>query len=441
MFNTINKLNHLSGNLINFSTFSGIIQISAYLISFALSVVLVRGLGVSSYGIYVYAMALISLLSLFNQLGIPTFIVREASISQTQKNWHYLYAILMRSLQVVALVSVLLLCLSFLILWLFSKQLSIQQMQVFGWLLWLLPLMAFFQIMLSVLRGLGHVIIAQVIKKVISPALLLIVLIFLFVLSPEMRIPKVVVFVQFCIGLIMLFMVCFVLWQRLPKIFFQSTVITYRYKSWLQKTTPFILLSGAGLLNTQIDVLMLGALQSSEQVGIYRIAAQVCVFILLGLRTVNFIIAPKVAELHSNKNHYKLQQLISISTRISATIAISMACVLFIFGQELIILIFGQAFSSAYIPLSILLIGTLVSAVMGPVGLLANMTGHERYALRYLLLTALLNVVLNIVFIPIWGMIGAAIATASSIAMRNILLHQMLKSKIVINSSVFQRIG
>ena len=49
-----------------------------------------------------------------------------------------------------------------------------------------------------------------------------------------------------------------------------------------------------------------------------------------------------------------------------------------------------------------------------------NMTGYERISNRILWTTALVNVGLNLLAIPRWGIVGAAMATAVSLAIWNV---------------------
>ena len=63
---------------------------------------------------------------------------------------------------------------------------------------------------------------------------------------------------------------------------------------------------------------------------------------------------------------------------------------------------------------------------MGTVGALLNMAGRKRYTLRGALSAAVINVVLNFILILIYEMLGAAIATAISLAWWNLLVCKKL---------------
>ena len=84
--------------------------------------------------------------------------------------------------------------------------------------------------------------------------------------------------------------------------------------------------------------------------------------------------------------------------------------------------LFGPEFTRGYWALAILTVGQLVNASVGSVGFLMSMTGHQREAARVFAGAAVLNVVLNASLIPLWGINGAAIATATTTIIWNVAL-------------------
>ncbi|MGH7006216.1 MAG: polysaccharide biosynthesis C-terminal domain-containing protein, partial [Alphaproteobacteria bacterium] len=94
---------------------------------------------------------------------------------------------------------------------------------------------------------------------------------------------------------------------------------------------------------------------------------------------------------------------------------------------------------AAHTPLVILAVGQLVNVSMGSVASLLNMTGHERDTTRIIFVGATLNVVLNVSLTPIWGMTGAAIATASGLIIWNLIMrHQVRKRTGIEPSPIFR---
>jgi O-antigen/teichoic acid export membrane protein len=84
-------------------------------------------------------------------------------------------------------------------------------------------------------------------------------------------------------------------------------------------------------------------------------------------------------------------------------------------GKTLILTIFGEVFLPAYLPLIILLIGYTIYSTFMSIGAFYSSVGHVKLSYKISFVSAILNIVLNIAFIPKYGIIGAAIATSTSL--------------------------
>jgi len=108
-----------------------------------------------------------------------------------------------------------------------------------------------------------------------------------------------------------------------------------------------------------------------------------------------------------------------------------------LFGERFLALAFGPGYAGGHTTLAILALGQLVNAGMGSVGVLLNMTGHERDTLRGVAIAAVANVVLGLVLIPLFGLEGAATATAVTLIIWNLLLRQAVWRRIQIETLAF----
>jgi O-antigen/teichoic acid export membrane protein len=96
--------------------------------------------------------------------------------------------------------------------------------------------------------------------------------------------------------------------------------------------------------------------------------------------------------------------------------------IMLLFSEQILNILWGGQYTQASIALSILACGYLIDAMVGRVGSFLNSTGHTKYILYNNVAALTLNLVLNIVLIPIYGIIGAAIATATSTILTNVLM-------------------
>ncbi|MFW6089999.1 MAG: oligosaccharide flippase family protein, partial [Gemmatimonadota bacterium] len=83
------------------------LRVSSAAVSLVVSILLARMLGPEGYGIYAFAYAVIMLLALPAQAGLPTLLVREVARYEADERWGLLAGLLRRSNQLVGLLTVL----------------------------------------------------------------------------------------------------------------------------------------------------------------------------------------------------------------------------------------------------------------------------------------------------------------------------------------------
>ncbi|MGB8274445.1 MAG: polysaccharide biosynthesis C-terminal domain-containing protein, partial [Alphaproteobacteria bacterium] len=156
--------------------------------------------------------------------------------------------------------------------------------------------------------------------------------------------------------------------------------------------------------------------------GIYAVAIRAAELLTFVLAAVNTVIAPRVASYYYQGDSVRLQRLLSASARRALLLTLPLGLMLIIAGPWLLNTVFGAEYAPGAIAMAILAGAQLVNVAAGSVGLVLNMTGHERITAWGVGLAAILNIALNALLIPLWGIEGAAIATASSLVAWNLIL-------------------
>jgi O-antigen/teichoic acid export membrane protein len=212
----------------------------------------------------------------------------------------------------------------------------------------------------------------------------------------------------------------------------------YRTPEWLRVSLPMLLTSGMVVTMKHIDTIMLGAIVGTDASGLYYPLARISEIAALGLVSTNLIVAPMISELHSTGQRARLQRLLTLAAMVTSAITLAVAIAFWLVGGWVLGL-FGAGFVAGYPALLILLGGQIVNALCGPVGVLMNMTGsHDRAAL-VLTCAAALNVVLNATLIPLYGVSGAATATALSAVAWNLWMFAEVRRRQGVNPSIFTR--
>ncbi len=187
----------------------------------------------------------------------------------------------------------------------------------------------------------------------------------------------------------------------------------------LSLSLPMLVTSAMHFVMGWTDVLMLGYFSSADKVGIYNVALKMSLVTSFGLIAVNSILAPKFAELHSAGEHERLRRVIRFAARFLFWGTLPVFLVLVVFAEPILHL-FGQEFSAGSIALIVLSTGQFVSVTCGSVGYFLDMTGGQYTFRNVMLAGGVINIILNASLIPLYGIQGAALATALSTALWNI---------------------
>lgn len=179
-------------------------------------------------------------------------------------------------------------------------------------------------------------------------------------------------------------------------------------------------LSRAGrLLYRRVDVFMVGILLSSREVGIYSVALLLAYVVTMPSAAFHQLFPPVASRLYANDDLATLQSMYATVTRWIITASAILALPLVLYRQELLA-IFGPEFTAGSVVLSLFVTGMLVNAFVGPPNEVLKMTDNQYVVLVNQWTFGVLNVVLNYYFILEFGLVGAALATASIFAMMGV---------------------
>lgn len=176
-------------------------------------------------------------------------------------------------------------------------------------------------------------------------------------------------------------------------------------------------------------LLILGFMAPPEEAGIFGAAARIAGLVTFLLLTVNTVISPKFGELHAKS---EVGELGRIARRFALLVflAASPLLLILIFAGGFVMSIFGPDFVRGGTALAILAMGQAVSALCGSAGSLLIMTGHVREVRTAALVGGASVVALSFAFIPQYGLVGAAVATAVSVAAMNIMYVVQIKREL-----------
>lgn len=411
------------------------LKIANICLGLGMAVVLARTLGVNNYGIYTYVFALVSFLAVPAKFGLPNLVVRETARAEVNQQWGLMWGIWRWAGFVAVALSLSLAVLGGLFAWFFSDYFTRLQLTTFGWGLLFVPLLTLGMLRGAALRGLRKVVRGQLPEQLIRPALLIVFVLLFGIFSQSemdasqaMALNVLAMAIGFAVGV-------WLLHREKPAELSQKPIPEYRTRQWAAGVLPFALIGGMQLINTQIDIIMLGIFGSAHDVGLYRIAVRGAALVLLALVAIRQVTAPYFARFHANQEMQKLQRLATTVSRIALLSALPATVVFIAFGADIIRIVFGAEYTAAYFALAILAFGRLLGAGFGPIGSLLNMSGNERDTMKVMAVSAVCNVVLNAVLIPLYGINGAAIATSSTFFARRLVMWWLVRLRLGVDGS------
>ncbi len=410
-----------------------IVQLLSVGIIYISRLFLARWLGLEEYGVYEYATTLSLFLGFLAGLGFPNAVLRLISEYLVKENWAGLRGLIKASWWQTLAVGIAIAILGTqLIFYLDSwQELAHKTALILG--LWSVPIIGLMKLQKEMLRALRRIGLAYSPQQILLPLLLLGVA--WFWQQSDNNLTSEVVLVIYILSLLLLISLQL---ATFPVVFPKETYQLsprYQLRHWQNMAFSMFLADSSFIVMESSDTLMLGSWLGSAQVGIYSAALKTAAWVNFILIAVNAIAAPLFASLYAEKDFLGLQKLVSSIARWMFFPAFFVACGL-ILGAEPLLKLFGTEFIAAKWSLIALTGGQLVNVGAGSVGYLLMMSGHHKQCAKVMGWCTGVNIILNLIGIPLLGSLGAAIATAVSMALWNIWLHRLVMKYLNINPSI-----
>jgi O-antigen/teichoic acid export membrane protein len=174
-----------------------------------------------------------------------------------------------------------------------------------------------------------------------------------------------------------------------------------------------------------IDVLLVAALTSAEQAGIYAVVTRCARAGEVVQQAARIAVGPQISAALARGALDEARQVYGLVTAAMIWLAWPFFIVLAVF-PDAVLSIFGPEFGSGALSLTVLSLAMGLATVAGTVQTILLMGGRSSWQLADKSAALVLNVVLNLVLVPIWGIEGAAVAWAATILLDTALVvHQV----------------
>jgi O-antigen/teichoic acid export membrane protein len=218
------------------------------------------------------------------------------------------------------------------------------------------------------------------------------------------------------------------------------TRTVYELRHWLAVGVSLLAFDAFNLVLRQADLLLIGAMRSPAEVGIYGAALKTTGQVTFLLATTNAVVSPLLAAAWARHDRGRLQRLLYLAAHLSFWPALAVVLGLSLLARPVLSL-FGPAFVVAAVPLIILALGQLVNAATGVVVALFIVTGQHWRVTGVFGLSAALYGVLTYLGVRFYGLVGAALATAGIMAFWNLWLSVDAARRLGLQTSIVAAVG
>jgi O-antigen/teichoic acid export membrane protein len=402
-------------------------SILAAFFAYLFRLVLARNLSLAEYGLFYAVFSLIALFEIFKDLGLGEASVKYISEFKVRKRLDLIKNSLISSvflqLIVSGVITILLIVFSdFLAINYFHDPQASIIIKIIAISFWLKPITHLFIYLFQGYHKMNYFASVDLTRSI-----LLLILSFIgFKIIKTVAIPSL----AYLLTPVLVFLIFFptVYFKLFPTLFrkkikFDPTLI----KKLVSFGIPVIITSGGWLFLIYTDTIMLTFFSGLEQVGLYNAAiptASLLHYFSIAFATV---LLPLSSELWARNNKKSLRTGIALLYKYSLMVIIPFALVMFSFSDLILKIFFGANYVPAGNALKVLSIGAIFFIIAKVNFSVLSGIGKPKISTKITLIASILNILFNLILIPLFGIVGAAIATSTSFLIMSILSTSNLK--------------
>ena len=389
-----------------------IFSILAAIAGYGLRFILARNLSVEDFGLFYAVFSFVLFFSLFKDLGMGSALAKFVAEYKAKKQFDHVKSLFVY-ISGMQLISVLLFALVIFFLRGFLAENYFHEARavsllvvILGWFI----LITIQDAILFMFYGLQNFLIYSMRDFLKSFMPLIFVLLFLFFgfnyLSPAYS----YLFASICIIIVLL--------PILLKQFNFSKHKLVVPKPLMKKifafSIPVMLTTVGGMIMGYTDTIFLTLFRSLKEVGIYNVVLPTTLLFLIFGKSIAQVMFPISSELWAKKKKKEMGIYMGLMYKYVYLVAMPFALTLIIFSDLFLKFFFGPEYLPGSLALKILLIGSLVYSVADVNNTTMAGIGKPKIVTQIILAGAVLNIILNLLLIPLYGITGAALASAIS---------------------------
>jgi O-antigen/teichoic acid export membrane protein len=184
-------------------------------------------------------------------------------------------------------------------------------------------------------------------------------------------------------------------------------------RRWWRFALPWVIIVLATDFFFDLDLIFLAGWMSREDLAVFGVCARIFMLISFGVTAVYAVTLPDIFESKVKYGDAEFQRKVG-DTNVVASVTALILLVGIAFGGPVLLHIFGPTFLVGALPLTVLSLGLLIRAIMGPAAIALSIHDRPYTTLPAVAVGVATLIVANIVLVPKFGILGAAVAAAVS---------------------------
>lgn len=405
-------------------------------LGFVLNYLLIRNTGLNNYGVYIYALNLVSMIAGFSIIGTDNLLIKNLPVYKEQQDKSYFKGLQKFSLLTAIVFSLIAGLVSVLALHSLPAFISLNRQDLYLLFLAILPLIAVLTVYQASFQALGKPVLSLFADKILRPGLFLMVIAGLFLAGLNFNISGLIMTATGV--LVVAILVVMIIHYKTISVKISSVSSAFQTGLWLRVAFSFFVLDLLYNIRTRADIFLLGILRTdTAELAACNIILKLSELVSFGLFLVNMLLAPLVSNYLAGNEKEKLQNAVTYSARLALLFSLPVFIFILVAGNY-ILRWFEVATHASYISLMILCFAQLVNVLFGSTGILLSMSGNQKASIVSLSVSLLLNILLDILLIPGQGIIGVAIASGTGILIWNLFMYFYVRKKVNLRTTAFK---
>jgi O-antigen/teichoic acid export membrane protein len=407
--------------------FTGIIIGSG--LRYLFQVIVARNLRTEVFGLFFLGFAIFKVSAMITELGLPTGILRFIAVFDGEQDQRRVKGTIYFSVFAVLIAGIAV----GVILFAFSGILSARLFHkpeltpILKFFAFVIPFTSVTTILTFSAQAFKIIKYKVYVREIFEPALRTVAVVLLFFMGFGL---EGVMSSYIFVGVIAMVLALAFLKKVFPGLMDRSIRSIYEMKTIFAFSWPLMFAYLIGFLLLWTDTIVVGLLRNSQEIGIYGAAQRTGLLASVVISSFTALFAPTIADLFNKKKISDLDRLFKGVSKWVFAINLPL-CLWLILFSKFILNLFGPEFSTGSLALVILVLGWLVHSSMGLLGIVLTMSGRSKLHLINTASLLCINILLNFYLIPKWGIAGAALATATSLTLVDLVsfieVHFILK--------------